>query len=255
MKQKRLRILHFSNYLLNFSLNDILKTVIHMWYDRTEILIGKENIDKLKDSHVAVFGIGGVGSYTVEALVRAGVGQITIIDADNVDVTNINRQLLATIDVVGQAKVDVLEKRILSINPEIKVYKICDFYSPENREKFFTSKYDYVVDAIDSIASKIDLIKYCYDNNVKIMSSMGTANKLEPLKLKVADINKTSVCPLAKIIRKKSKELGIKKLKVVYSEELPIKNDSTNVLGSVSFVPSVAGLIIASEVVRDIMNA
>ena len=225
-----------------------------MWYDRTEILIGKENIEKLKNSHVAVFGVGGVGSYTVEALVRAGIGEITIIDADNVDETNINRQILATVDVVGEPKVDVLEKRILSINSEIKVHKMCDFYSAENREKFFEQSYDYVVDAIDSIASKIDLIKYCYDNNIKIISSMGTANKLEPLKLKVADINKTVVCPLAKIIRKKAKELGIKKLKVVYSEELPIKNENTNVLGSISFVPSVAGLIIASEVVRDIIK-
>jgi tRNA A37 threonylcarbamoyladenosine dehydratase len=225
-----------------------------MWYDRTEILIGKENIEKLKNLHVAVFGVGGVGSYAVEALVRAGVGKITIVDADNVDETNINRQLLATVDVVGEAKVDVLEKRILSINPKIKVHKICDFYSAENREKFFENSYDYVVDAIDSIASKIDLIKYCYDNNIKIISSMGTANKLEPLKLKVTDINKTIVCPLAKIIRKKAKEFGIKKLKVVYSEELPIKNENTNILGSISFVPSVAGLIIASEVVRDIIK-
>jgi len=224
-----------------------------MWYDRTEILIGKENIEKLNNSKVAVFGVGGVGSYSVEALVRAGVGEITIIDADNVDETNINRQLLATRDVIGEAKVDVLEKRIFSINPEIKIHKIYDFYSPDNREKFFTHKYDYVVDAIDSISSKIDLIKYCYDNNIKIISSMGTANKLEPLKLKVADIKKTAVCPLAKIIRKKAKELGIEKLKVVYSEELPIKNDNST-LGSISFVPSVAGLIIASEVVRDIIN-
>ena len=225
-----------------------------MWYDRTEILIGKENIDKLCKSHVAVFGVGGVGSYAVEAIVRAGVGEITIIDADNVDETNINRQLLATRDVIGQAKVDVLEKRILLINPDIKVHKICDFYAPENRDKFFQLKYDYVVDAIDSLTSKIDLIKFCYDNNIKIVSSMGTANKLEPLKLRVSDIAKTSVCPLAKIIRKKAKELGIKKLKVVYSEELPIKNENTNVLGSISFVPSVAGLIIASEVIRDIIN-
>lgn len=225
-----------------------------MWYDRTEILIGKENIKKLENAHIAVFGVGGVGSYSVEALVRAGIGEITIVDADNVDETNINRQLLATREVVGQAKVDVLEKRILSINPQIKVHKVCDFYTPENREKFFVYNYDYVVDAIDSLSSKIDLIKYCYDNKVKIISSMGTANKLEPLKLKVADIKKTSVCPLAKIIRKKAKELGIEKLKVVYSEELPIKNESTTTLGSISFVPSVAGLIIASEVIRDIID-
>lgn len=226
-----------------------------MWYDRTEILIGKENIEKLEDVHVAVFGVGGVGSYTVEALVRAGIGEITIIDADNVDETNINRQILATVDVVGLPKVEVLEKRILSINPKIKVHKMCDFYSSENREKFFDRNYDYVVDAIDSISSKIDLIKYCYDNKINIISSMGTANKLEPLKLKVADIKKTSVCPLAKIIRKKAKELGIEKLKVVYSEELPNKNENTNVLGSISFVPSVAGLIIASEIVRDIIKS
>lgn len=225
-----------------------------MWYDRTKILIGEENIDKLTKSHVAVFGVGGVGSYVVEALVRAGIGEITIIDADKVDETNINRQLLATIDVVGENKVDVLEKRILSINPDIKVHKVCDFYSPGNRDDFFVEKYDYVVDAIDSLASKLDLIKYCYDNNIKIISSMGTANKLEPLKLKVSDIKKTSVCPLAKVVRKKAKELGIEKLKVVYSEELPVKSESTNILGSISFVPSVAGLIIASEVVRDIIN-
>lgn len=225
-----------------------------MWYDRTKILIGKDNIEKLSQSKVAVFGVGGVGSYVVEALVRAGIGEITIIDADKVDETNINRQLLATRDVIGEIKVDVLEKRILSINPDIKVNKICDFYCAENREKFFNQKYDYVIDAIDSLASKIDLIKYCYDNKIKIISSMGTANKVEPLKLKVADIKNTSVCPLAKIIRKKAKELGIDKLKVVYSEELPIKSEDTSVLGSISFVPSVAGLIIASEVVRDIIS-
>ena len=225
-----------------------------MWQNRTEILIGKENIIKLQNSSIAVFGVGGVGSFAVEALVRVGIGSITIIDADVVDITNLNRQLLATCDVIGQPKVDVLEKRILSINPEIKVHKICDFYSAENRDKFFDQRYDYVVDAIDSLGSKIDLIKYCWDNDIKIISSMGTANKIEPLKLKVADIKKTSVCPLAKIIRKKAKELGIEKLKVVYSEELPIKNPDTNTLGSISFVPSVAGLIIASEVVRDIIN-
>lgn len=225
-----------------------------MWYDRTEILIGKDNIEKLKKSKIAVFGVGGVGSYVVEALVRAGIEDITIIDADNVDETNINRQILATSDVIGERKVEVLEKRILSINPQAKVTAICDFYSENNREKFFVKKFDYVVDAIDSLASKIDLIKYCYDNQIKIISSMGTANKIEPLKLKVADIKKTSVCPLAKIIRKKVKELGIEKLKVVYSEELPIKNSNTNTLGSISFVPSVAGLIIASEVVRDIID-
>ena len=225
-----------------------------MWYDRTQVLIGKDNIEKLANIHVAVFGIGGVGSYTVEALVRAGIGEITIVDADIVDETNINRQLLATQDVIGQAKVDVLEKRILSINPEIKVNKIHQFYNEENREMFFNKRYDYVVDAIDSISSKIDLIKYCYDNKINIISSMGTANKIEPLKLKVTDIKKTTVCPLAKIIRKKTKELGIEKLKVVYSEELPRKNENTNVLGSISFVPSVAGLIIASEVIRDIIN-
>lgn len=226
-----------------------------MWSERTEALIGKENIEKLRNSHVAVFGVGGVGSFAIEALVRAGIGEITIVDGDVVCESNINRQLIATIDVIGQPKVNVMQKRILSINPNIQIHVINEFYTPEKRDKIIKNNYTYVVDAIDSVPNKIDLIKSCYDYNVKIISSMGAANKLNPAMFEVADIYKTSVCPLAKVIRKKLHELEVENLKVVYSKELPVKPVTEGVkLGSISFVPSSAGLLIASEVICDIIK-
>lgn len=226
-----------------------------MWYERTEALVGADNIEKLKKAKIAVFGVGGVGTFCIEALVRAGVGEITIVDGDVVCKSNLNRQLIATIDSLNKPKVEVMKERLLNINPDIKVTAIYDFYTPENRDKFSLSKFDYVVDAIDSVSNKIDLIKTCYDADIKIISSMGTANKLDPLQFCISDIHKTSVCPLAKVIRKKAKELGIKKLKVLYSKELPVKPVKDGVkLGSISFVPSTAGLIIAGEVIRDIIK-
>ncbi len=222
-------------------------------YDRTEIVLGKEKLEILKKSHVVICGIGGVGSYTLEALTRIGVGHITVVDKDTVDVTNINRQIIATVDNVGNSKVEVAKKRVSLINPSIKVDTVKEFIDENNIPTYITKDVDYVVDAIDSVESKIALIKYCKKENIKIISSMGTANKLDPLKLTVTDISKTEMCPLAKIVRKRLKEEGITKVKVVYSTEPAIKTNTTT-LGSVSFVPSVAGLIIASEVVKDLTN-
>ena len=221
-------------------------------YNRTKLVIGDENFKKIKNSNICICGIGGVGSYVLEALARAGVGRITIIDKDDVDVTNINRQLIATVDNVGKAKVEEAKKRIISINPNIQVMAIKDNIDSSNVSNYITQDLDYVVDAIDSVESKIAIIKECKKKNIKIISSMGMANRLEPLQIKVADISKTEVCPLAKIVRKKLKEQGIQKVKVVFSTETAIKTASKE-LGSVSFVPSTAGLIIASEVVKDII--
>lgn len=222
-------------------------------YQRTEILIGKEDLEKLKNSKVCICGIGGVGSFVMEALARIGIGNITIIDKDKVDVTNINRQIIATVDSVNKDKVECGKERIESINPNIKVQVIKDFIDCNNVENYLSKDFHYVIDAIDSINSKVAVIKYCKEQNINIISCMGMGNKLNPLMIKVSDIYKTSVCPLAKIMRKKLKEQKIQKLKVVYSEECPIKSDA-NILGSISFVPSVAGLVIASEVVKDIIR-
>ena len=222
-------------------------------YQRTELIIGKENLEKLKNSKVCICGIGGVGSYVLEALARVGVGNITIIDKDNVDITNINRQLIATVDNVGNPKVTEATKRINSINPQIKVTSIKDFIDSSNVEEYITVDYDFVIDAIDSVESKIAIIKNCKKNDIKIISSMGMANRLDPLKIKVADISKTEICPLAKVVRKRLKEEEINNVKVVFSTENAIKTQGKE-LGSISFVPSTAGLIIASEVVKDIIN-
>ena len=222
-------------------------------YNRTEIILGKESIQKIKNSKVCICGIGGVGSFAMEALARIGVGHITVIDKDSVDVTNINRQLIATVDNVDIPKVKVGEERIKSINPNIDVKTHEIFITKDNITEYIDNTYDYVIDAIDSIDSKVALIKYCYDNNINVISSMGMANRISPLDIKVADLYKTKMCPLAKIMRKKLKELDVKKLKVVYSEEQAIK-PNTKELGSVSFVPSVAGLVIASEVIKDIIK-
>lgn len=222
-------------------------------YQRTEILIGNENMQKIKNAKVCICGIGGVGSYTLEALARIGVGDIMIVDNDNVDITNINRQIIATVDNVGNSKVEEAKKRINKINPEVKINAIQTYISKDNINEYITPDLDYVVDAIDSIEAKIALIKRCKELNIKVISSMGMANKLDPLKIKVADISKTEVCPLARVIRKKLKEEKIKKVKTVFSTETAIKTDS-KVLGSVSFVPSAAGIIIASEVVKDLIS-
>ncbi len=233
-------------------------------FTRTEMLLGKEAVEKLKKSHVAVFGIGGVGGHAAEALVRAGVGKLSIIDSDTVAPSNINRQIIALHSTIGRDKVDVARERFLDINPEIEIEAKKCFYLPSSEEgEFDFSKYDYVVDAIDTVSGKIDLVLECEKNGVPIISSMGTGNKLNPTMLKVADINKTSVCPLARVMRYELKKRGIKKLKVVYSEETPIiphtleadensKKEKKLPPASCSFVPSVAGLIIASEVIKDL---
>ena len=221
-------------------------------YNRTRLVIGEEKLQRIKDANICICGIGGVGSYTLEAMARIGVGKITIIDKDDVDITNINRQLIATVDNVGKAKVDEAKKRIKSINPNIQVISIKDNINSCNVDKYITQDLDYVVDAIDNVDSKIALIKECKKKNVKIISSMGMANRLDPLQIKVADISKTEMCPLAKVVRKRLKDEGIEKVKVVFSRENAIKASGKE-LGSVSFVPSTAGLIIASEVIKDII--
>ncbi len=222
-------------------------------YNRTRLVIGDENLQKIKNANVCICGIGGVGSYTLEALARIGVGKITIIDKDNVDITNINRQLIATVDNVGKAKVEEAKKRITSINPDIQITAIKDNIDSSNVSKYITQDLDYVVDAIDSVDSKIAIIKECKAKDIKIISSMGMANRLEPLQIRVADIAKTEVCPLAKVVRKRLKDERIHKVKVVFSTENAIKTGSKE-LGSVSFVPSTAGLIIASEVIKEIIS-
>lgn len=226
------------------------------WLNRTELLIGKENISRIKNSHVVVFGCGGVGSYTIEGLVRAGIGKITIIDNDVVDVTNINRQLIADTTTIGEFKVNVCKERLLKINPNLSITIFQEFASSSNIDKFISNDCNYIVDAIDSVTSKIALIEYANLHNIPIISCMGTGNKLEPTLFEVSDIYKTSVCPLAKVLRKELKQKGIKKLKVVYSKEEPCRynneENSKRTPASISFVPSVAGLIISSEVIRDL---
>lgn len=219
---------------------------------RTENLIGKENLYKLNNSHIAVFGIGGVGGYVTEALVRAGVGNIDIIDNDTISESNINRQIIATTKNVGKFKVDVMKERILDINPNVQVNAFNVLYLPNTANEFDFSKYDYIIDAVDNVTAKIELILRANESNVPIISSMGTGNKLDPTAFEVSDIYKTEVCPLAKVMRTELKKRGIKKLKVVYSKEKPITNQRPP--ASISFVPSVAGLIIASEVIKDIIK-
>ncbi len=232
-------------------------------FSRTQMLLGSDAIDKLKNAHVAVFGIGGVGSYTVEALARCGVGEISVIDNDVVDITNINRQLIATHKTVGMSKTEVAQSRISEINPDAVVHAYRCFYGADNADVFDFSKYSYIVDAIDTVSSKLLLIKNAYRANVPVISCMGAGNKLDPTRFEVSDIYNTSVCPLCRVMRKELKALGIDRLKVVYSTEPPLKPiiDDENVKnarkqppGSVSFVPSVAGLIIAGEVVKDIIG-
>ena len=231
------------------------------WLDRTEMLIGKENVKNLQNSHVVVFGLGGVGSYVVEGLVRAGISYISIIDKDIVDVTNINRQIIADIETVGKSKVEVEEERILKINSNAHVSKIKEFVNKDNLEEIIEKiiklqnivTINYVVDAIDTVSSKLEIIKYCNAHNIKLISCMGTGNKLDASKFEIADISKTSVCPLAKVIRKELKKLNIQHLKVLYSKEEPLKTNTASP-ASISFVPSVAGLLIAGEIVRDMIK-
>ena len=228
-------------------------------FSRTELLIGDDGVDKLKNSRVAVFGVGGVGGYVVEALARSGVGTIDIVDNDNVSLTNINRQIIALHSTVGRPKVDVMEERIKDISPPAVVNKHNCFFLPENSDDFDFRRYDYVVDAIDTVTGKIELAVKCKEFNVPLIASMGAGNKLDPTAFRVADIFKTKVDPLARVMRNALKKRGIKKLKVVYSEEPPMtplpSDEETSkkvVPGSTAFVPSVAGLIIAGEVIKDI---
>lgn len=245
-------------------------------FSRTELLIGKESIEKLNKSKVAVFGIGGVGSFVVEGLVRAGVENFILVDDDKVCLTNLNRQILATRKTVGRPKVEVAKERILEINPNATVEIVQEFFMPDSKE-ILDDSVDYIVDSIDTVTAKIELVMRANKLNIPIISSMGTGNKLDPTRFEVTDIYKTSVCPLAKVMRKELRARGIKKLKVVYSKEEPIKLDNTSeasckqncicppgtkrkctirnqVPGSISFVPSVAGLIIAGEVIKDIIS-
>lgn len=224
-------------------------------FSRSALLLGEDGISRLKNSRIAVFGAGGVGGYALEAFARSGVGEIDIFDSDTVSVSNLNRQIIATTESIGRYKTEVARDRILSIHPSCKVTLHTVFYSPENAEKFDLSVYDYVIDAIDSVSSKIELIVRAKTQGVRIISSMGAGNKLDPTAFEVADIYKTSVCPLARALRSQLKKRGVDSLKVVYSREEPIKPEQSGevrVPGSVAFVPSVAGLVIAGEVIKDI---
>ena len=244
-------------------------------FSRTQLLLGKEAIDKLQNSRVAVFGIGSVGGYVCEALVRSGVGEFDLVDDDKVCLTNLNRQIISTRKTVGKYKTEVMKERILEINPDAKVNIHNCFFLPENADDFPFEEYDYVVDAVDTVTAKIALVMKAKEKNVPIISSMGAGNKLDGSQFKVADIYKTKVCPLAKVMRRELKKRGVRKLKVVYSEEIPTRpledmsiscrthcicppeaehkcTERRDIPGSVAFVPSVAGLIIAGEVVKDL---
>lgn len=246
-------------------------------FSRTELLFGEEAMDKLAGSKVAVFGIGGVGGYVCEALVRSGVGAFDLIDDDKVCLTNLNRQIIATRSTVGKYKTDVMRDRMLDINPNVEVEVHKCFFLPENADDFPWDSYDYVVDAVDTVTAKIALVMKCKEKNIPIISSMGAGNKLDGSQFKVADIYKTKVCPLAKVMRRELKKRGVKKLKVVYSEEIPTRpiedmaiscrnncicppgaehkcTERRDIPGSVAFVPSVAGLIIAGEVAKDLIR-
>ena len=226
------------------------------WLNRTEYLIGENNVSKLAQAHVSVFGCGGVGSYVIEALARSGVGNLTLIDKDVVDITNINRQLIADTSTVGKPKVEVEKERLLKINPNLNITTYQMFYDASHADEILSTQFDYVVDAIDCVTSKINLVEECNKRNIPIICSMGTGNKLDPTKFEIADISKTSVCPLAKVMRKELGKRGIKHLKVVYSKEEPKRFDMDNkrTPASISFVPSVAGLILASEVIKDLIS-
>lgn len=224
-------------------------------FSRTEMLIGKKALEKLNNSKVAILGIGGVGSYVVEALARAGIGKFVLVDNDIVDITNINRQIIANVNTIGKAKVEVAKQRILEINPKAEVEIYQEFFLPNVELEAINEELDYIVDSVDTITAKIELITMAKKLNIPIISSMGTGNKLEATKFEVSDIYKTSVCPLAKVMRKELKKRGIENLKVVYSKEEPIKlKEENKAPANISFVPAVCGLIIAGEVVKDLIN-
>lgn len=236
------------------------------WKDRTKILLGEEGVKALENARVAVFGIGGVGGHAVEALVRSGVGSLVLVDHDKVSLTNLNRQIVALHSTLGQYKVEVMKERIKDINPDVDVETHCIFYLPETAGQFDFKKFDYVVDCIDTVTGKVQLIEAARQAGVPVISSMGAGNKLDPTLFRVSDISKTSVCPLAKVMRRELKKRSIRNVKVVYSTEEPVayklrtkeqeeaeENNSRKVLpGSCAFVPSVVGLIMASEVVKDL---
>ena len=226
---------------------------------RTGLLLGEAGLSRLKEAKVAVFGVGGVGGFAVEALASSGVGHLALFDKDTVSVSNLNRQIIALRSTVGRSKVEVMKERVRDINPEIEVEAHECFYLPENADDYDLAEYDYILDAVDTVTAKLELVVRAKTANVPIISSMGAGNKLDPTGFQVADIYKTSVCPLAKVMRKELKARGIKKLKVVYSEELPKKPTETiaeegrrALPGSIAFVPSVAGLIMAGEVIKDL---
>lgn len=231
-------------------------------FSRTELLIGKEGVEKLSKSRVAIFGIGGVGGYVAEALVRSGIGAIDLIDNDKVSLTNINRQIIATHKTIGMYKVDAAENRLKDINPNVKITKYNLFFTPETAENIDFSKYDYVIDAIDTVIGKLEIIEKAKKSNIPVITSMGAGNKLYPEMFEIADISKTSVCPLAKVVRQELKKRNIKKVKAVFSKEIPIKpgiseeqsNTKRQIPASIAFVPSAVGLIIAGEVVRDLIK-
>ncbi len=220
-------------------------------YSRTALLLGEGGVERIKRANVLLFGLGGVGSYTAEALARAGIGQMTIVDGDTVSITNINRQLPAAVSTVGMEKTRVTAERILDINPSCHVEMVTRFVTPDNIRDFVFERYDYVIDAIDNVTAKLSIISSCWEKRVPVISSMGTGNKLDPTQFEIDDIYNTSVCPLARVMRRELKKRGVSKCKVLYSREEPIKN-TAGVPGSVSFVPSVAGLLIAGAVIREI---
>ena len=247
-------------------------------FSRTELLLGKEAVNQLSASKVAIFGIGGVGGYACEALVRSGVGAFDLIDDDKGCLTNLNRQIIATRKTVGKYKTDVMKERMLEINPDVDVAVHKSFFLPENADEFPFDEYDYIVDAVDTVTAKIELVMKAREKNIPIISSMGAGNKLDASQFRVADIYKTKVCPLAKVMRRELKKRGVEKLKVVYSEEKPTRpiedmaiscrtncicppgakhkcTERRDIPGSVAFVPSVAGLILAGEVVKDLCRA
>ncbi len=247
-------------------------------FSRTQLLLGADNMERLSKAKVAVFGIGGVGGYVVEALVRSGVGHFVLVDDDKVCLTNINRQIIATRKTVGQYKVDVMKERILDINPDADVEVRKCFYLPENAHEFDFSEYSYVVDAVDTVTAKIEIIMRAKECGVPVISSMGAGNKLDPAAFQIADIYKTTMCPLAKVMRRELKKRGVKKLKVVYSNEKPTRplddmsiscrtncvcppgakhkcTERRDIPGSVAFVPSVAGLILAGEIIKDLTTS
>ena len=227
---------------------------------RTELLVGEEGINKLHNSKVIVFGIGGVGSFVVEALTRAGVGNLILVDNDTICISNLNRQIHATQATVGMIKVEAMKERVISINPKCNVEAKQVFITADNISEIIPSDVDYVVDAIDTVTSKLALAEYCYKNNINIISSMGTGNKMDPTQFRVSDVFKTKVCPLAKVMRHELRKRGVKKLKVVHSEEVPmvpnkgraVPSKKRQTPGSISFVPPVAGMIIGGEVIKDL---